>query len=76
MRRIRNFSLAVLAAASAASAAPAIGPNHFGNYASPESFLTGVLRAAKPPAPAEAPSRSILSACGVLGILIVKASRE
>ncbi len=75
MKRIRNFALTVLAAASVASAAPSIGPSHFVNYAHPETFLAEAIRSAAPEG-AEMPSRSVLAACGVLGILIVKASRE
>ena len=76
MKRIRTFALVALAAASVASAAPAIGPSHFVNYASSDTFLTEAVRAAVPSAPAEGPSRAILMSCAVLGILIVKASRE
>ena len=76
MKWIRNLILAALAAVPVASAAPSIGPSHFVNHASPETFLSDALRAAAPIAPAEPPSNTVLAACGVLGILIVKASRE
>ncbi|HZO51937.1 MAG TPA: hypothetical protein VFB63_04435 [Bryobacteraceae bacterium] len=75
MKRIRNFSLVVLAAASMASAAPSIGPSHFVNYASPETFLSDALSAATPTG-AEMPSPALMASGLVLVILMVKAAGE
>jgi hypothetical protein len=75
MKRIRNFGLVVLAAASMASAAPSIGPSHFVNYASPETFITDAVRAATPSG-AEMPSPALMASGLVLVILIVKAANE
>ena len=75
MKKIRNFVLAALAATSVATAAHSTYPNQFVNYPSPEIFFRAAVRAATP-APAAPPSRAVLASCAVLGILIVKASRE
>ena len=75
MKRIRNFALAALAAVSVASAAPSIGPSHFVNHTSPETFLSDALRAAAPTG-AEMPCKTLMASGLVLVLLIVKAASE